>query len=131
MASSNSMQPLVSPAATERSIPTANITSVNRNKVTFKLRWPSGGLIGEFTEVSVERFVQDLEEGLVEGVIRCRSRNDADYDEPTIVGRYRLFWGSIEMEDGEWFSDHDMPDGAELTLVHDRRAHTSALPGAD
>ena len=131
MASSNSMQPLVSPAATERSIPTANITSVNRNKVTFKLRWPSGGLIGEFTAVSVERFVQDLEEGLVEGVIRCRSRNDADYDEPTIVGRYRLFWGSIEMEDGEWFSDHDMPDGAELTLVHDRRAHTSALPGAD
>ena len=125
------MQPLVSPAATERSIPTANITSVNRNKVTFKLMWPSGGLIGEFTEVSVERFVQDLEEGLVEGVIRCRSRNDADYDEPTIVGRYRLFWGSIEMEDGEWFSDHDMPDGAELTLVHDRRAHTGALPGSD
>ena len=131
MASSNSMQQLVLPAATERSVPTANITSVNRNKVTFKLRWPSGGLIGEFTAVSVERFVQDLEEGLVEGVIRCRSRNDADYDEPTIVGRYRLFWGSIEMEDGEWFSDHDMPDGAELTLVHDRRAHTGALPGSD
>ena len=123
MASSNSMQQLVLPAATERNV-------ANR-KVTFKLRWPSGGLIGEFTETGVERFVQDLEEGLVAGVVRRRSGDEADYDEPTIVGRYRLFWGIIEMQDGEWFSDHDMPDGAELTLVHDRPAHTGALPGPD
>ena len=106
-------------SATEHSVP-------RLHDVTFKLRWPSGALIGEFTASGVERFVQDLEEGLVAGVVRRRSGDEADYDEPTVDGHYRLLWGTIELQDGPHFCDYNMPDGAELTLVHDRRAHIGA-----
>ena len=75
----------------------------------FRLRWASGCLVGEFTACAVERFVQDLDEGLIPGV--------APRDEG--AGAYRLRWGANELLEGQWFTDYSMPDGAELTLVHD------------
>ena len=51
--------------------------------VKFTLMWPDGAVIGEFSGDSIEEFAEDLEDGLIPGVVPTRelimtSREDVD-----------------------------------------------------
>ena len=71
----------------------------------FTLRWPSGTVIGEFTESKVEKFRYKM----------CREILPKFKCEIDLA--YFLLWGTTVLQEAEWFDDFDMPDGAEVTLV--------------
>ena len=61
----------------------------------------------------MERFVQDMEEGLIPELPRARIREDG-----TWLERFHLVWNDIELRCGQKFSDYDLPPDAVLTVVH-------------
>ena len=73
--------------------------------VKFTLRWPSGTVIGEFTESKVEKFRYKM----------CREILPKFKCEIDLA--YFLLWGTTVLQEAEWSDDFDMPDGAEVTLV--------------
>ena len=63
--------------------------------------------------MSIARLLQDFDEGLIPHVPRAACTEDGVYTE-----HYRLFWGTVELLDGQWLGDYDnLPDSAVLTLV--------------
>ena len=79
------------------------------------MRAASGNVVYAHTgrDLSIERLLQDFDEGLIEGVPRAACAEDRVY-----IERYRLFWGTVELLEGQWLGDYEnLPDGAELTLV--------------
>ena len=98
--------PLTSTAQNERSA---------ARSYSFTARAASGNVVYAHTgrDLSIERLLQDFDEGLIEGVPRAACAEDRVYIEV-----YRLFWGTVELLEGQWLGDYEnLPDGAELTLV--------------
>ena len=84
-------------------------------RFTFTLCWPSGDVIHSFDEprdVNVERFVQNMEEGLIPNLPEARTDEDCRWRE-----RYHLVWNDIDLQDGQFFSDYHIPPDAVLTVV--------------
>ena len=86
------------------------------NRVWVRLRWVSGDRIefpwGPLCPVeTLERFVQDLDEGILPGVPALRDRPQR--------GRYELLWGHRLLEEGpdHWLKDIGIVNDTELTLV--------------
>ena len=82
--------------------------------LSFDLRWPSGTLIKhiETFDISVERFKQDMHEGLIEEIPRPTTDIGGIW-----VEFYDIVWGTQVLQDGQWLSDYDIPQGATLTLL--------------
>ena len=81
----------------------------------FTLCWPSGDVIRNFPlehDISVERFVQDMEEGLIAEIPRAKTREDG-----TWLESFHLLWNDIELREGQMFGDYGIPPDAVLTLV--------------
>ena len=79
------------------------------------MRAASGNVVYAHTgrDLSIERLLQDFDEGLIERVPRAACAEDRVY-----IEFYRLFWGTVELLEGQWLGDYEnLPDGAELTLV--------------
>ena len=91
---------------------------------TFDLRWPSGTLIKHFEEFdeSVERFTQDMDEGLIERVPRAATDLGGNWLES-----YNLVWGTRVLQDGQWLSYYDIPQGATLTVLRYATSHASEV----
>ena len=86
---------------------------------TFDLRWPSGTLIKHFEvfDLSVERFTQDMDEGLIAGMPRAATDIAGNWLES-----YYIAWGTQVLQDGQWLSDYDIPQGATLTVLRQTQA---------
>ncbi len=56
--------------------------------------------------------MQDFDEGLFEDVPRARTDESGRWLE-----HYVLHWGTLEIEDGQWLSDYNMPPNTILTLT--------------
>ena len=86
---------------------------------SFDLRWPSGTLIKhiEIFDISVERFKQDMDEGLIEGIPRATTDIGGNWLES-----YNIVWGTQVLQDGQWLSDYDIPLGATLTVLRETQA---------
>jgi hypothetical protein len=83
----------------------------------FDLRWLSGELIGRFEvapDGDVERFIQDMDEGLMESYGIPRSKTD---ESGGWLEMYELLWGNVKLECGQKFSDYAIPPDATLTVV--------------
>ena len=85
----------------------------------FDLRWPSGTLIKhiETFDISVERFKQDMDEGLIEGIPRATTDIGGIWLES-----YDIVWGTQVLQDGQWLSDYDIPLGATFTVLRETQA---------
>ena len=75
------------------------------------LRWPSGALVGTYFADSVERFCQDLDEGLIAGVPAVGEPGELENV------HYDLVWGTTILRAKPRFCEYDMPHNAEITLV--------------
>ena len=86
---------------------------------SFDLRWPSGTLIKhiEIFDISVERFKQDMDEGLIEGIPRATTDIGGNWLES-----HNIVWGTQVLQDGQWLSDYDIPLGATLTVLRETQA---------
>ena len=85
------------------------------NHLTFELRWLSGEFIGHFeipATTGIERFCQDMDEGLVAGINLLDTDPDGYRHQ-----HYTLVYGTTVLEDGQWFVDYDLPMGACITVV--------------
>ena len=85
------------------------------HRFTFTLCWPSGDVIHSFDEprdVNVERFVQNMEEGLIPNLPEARTDEDCRWRDS-----YHLVWNDIDLQDGQFFSDYHIPPDAVLTVV--------------
>ena len=82
--------------------------------LTFDLRWPSGTLIKRFEvfDLSVERFTQDMDEGLIAGTPRAATDIAGNWLES-----YNIAWDAQVLQDGQRLSDYDIPQGATLTVL--------------
>ena len=86
--------------------------------VKFTLMWPDSAVIGEFSGDSIEEFAEELEYGLIPGVVQQRDLI-VTYGEDYMIGSYYLLWGATELDRSRYFRgpEYRMPhDGAELTL---------------
>ena len=84
-----------------------------RGDFTFQLCWPSGECIQRFQnmpDLSIERFVQDMDEGLIQGLPRARP-------EGQWLESYSLVYRTDVMLDGKRLSDYDLEHEARLTVV--------------
>ena len=82
---------------------------------TFDLRWPSGACIRHYENVAdldVERFTQDMDEGLIDGIPRVKTDENGVWRE-----MYALLHGDVIMECGQKFSHYEIPHNATLTVV--------------
>ena len=73
-------------------------------EVTVTLRWPSGAVIGEFTEWDGIEYYMAHE-------------IDYSHDVPWPGLYYELYWGTTRLHEGKWFRNYGMEDGAEVTLL--------------
>ena len=83
---------------------------------TFDLRWPSGASIRRYendTDLDVERFTQDMDEGLIDGIPRAKK----DEDTGVWLEMYPLLHGTVMMECGRKLSEYAIPQSATLTVV--------------
>ena len=89
-------------------------TQTTRRLFTFDLRWPSGALIEHFEvfDLSVERLTQDMDEGLIAGLPRAATDVAGNWLES-----YHIAWGTQVLQDGQWLSDYDIPQGATITVL--------------
>ena len=86
-----------------------------RGDFTFQLCWSSGECIQRFqniADLSIERLVQDMDEGLIQGLPRARTTREGEWLES-----YRLVYGTNVMRDGRRLSDYDVQHDARLTVV--------------
>ena len=60
----------------------------------------------------VERFVQDMEECLIAEIPHAKTCEDGSW-----LKRFRLLWDDIELCEGQFFSDYEIPPDAVLTVV--------------
>ena len=60
----------------------------------------------------MEKLMQDFDEGLFEDVPRVRTDESGRWLE-----HYVLHWGTLEIVDGQWLSDYNMPPNTTLTLA--------------
>ena len=65
----------------------------------------------EFDE-AIERFTQDMDEGLIEGMPQAATDIGGNWLES-----YTIVWGTRVLQDGQWLSDYDIPQGATLTVL--------------
>ena len=82
---------------------------------SFTVRTVSGNVVYSYTgcDLSIERLLQDFDEGLIPNVPRAACTEDGVYTE-----HYRLFWGTVELLDGQRFGDYEnFPESAVLTVV--------------
>ena len=82
---------------------------------TFDLRWCSGDLIKRFEnepDLNVERFEQDMDEGLVDGIPRAKTHESGEWLE-----HYCICHGNAILECGKCLSDYDIPRNATLTVL--------------
>ena len=89
-------------------------TTKTTRLITFDLRWPSGTLIRHFEvfDLSVEQFKQSMDEGLIEEMPRAATGIAGNRLES-----YNIAWGTQMLQDGQWLSDYDIPQGATLTVL--------------
>ena len=66
---------------------------------------------------SVEQFKQDMHEGLIEGIPRATTDSEGNWLE-----FYDIVWATQVLQDGQWFSDYDIPLGATLTVLRETLA---------
>ena len=86
-----------------------------RGDFTFQLCWSSGECIQRFqniADLSIERLVQDMDEGLIQGLPRARTTREGEWLES-----YRLVYGTDVMKDGTVLSDYELQPGDCLTVV--------------
>ena len=84
----------------------------------FTLMWPDGAVIGEFSGDSIEKFAEELEYGLIPGVVQKRDLI-VTYGEDYMIGSYYLLWGATELDRSRSVTGPEYCmslDGAELTL---------------
>ena len=89
------------------------------------LYWLSGTLIGRFQvapEDDVERFIQDMDEGLMHehGIPAAKTTESGGWQES-----YQLWWGDTRLAEGKTFSAYQIPDDATINVIvvsHLRRA---------
>ena len=82
---------------------------------TFELRWPSGACIRRYeneADLDVERFLQHMDEGLIDGVPPAKTTIEGYWLEG-----YALLHGTVMIECGKKFSYYGIPHNAELTVV--------------
>jgi hypothetical protein len=82
---------------------------------TFELRWASGNLIKRFQNVpdlQVERFTQDMDEGLIEDLPKARTTCSGEWLE-----HYELVYNDQVLQCGQWFSDYAIPPNAIIIVV--------------
>ena len=87
--------------------------------VKFTLMWPGGAVIGKFFGDSIDGFVEELEDGLIQGVVPIHElimTNREDVDLISFASYYYLLWGTIELNESRTFLEYCMPEGAGLTL---------------
>ena len=63
-------------------------------------------------DLSIERLVQDMDEGLIQGLPRARTTPAGHWLES-----YSLVYRTDVMLDGKWLSDYDLEHEARLTVV--------------
>ena len=86
-----------------------------RGDFTFQLCWASGECIQRFqniADLSIERLVQDMDEGLIQGLPRARTTPEGQWLE-----YYSLVYRTDVMSDGTWLSDYNLEHEARLTIV--------------
>ena len=86
-----------------------------RGDFTFQLCWASGECIQRFqniADLSIERLVQDMDEGLIQGLPRARTTPEGQWLE-----YYSLVYRTDVMSDGTWLSDYNLEHEARLTVV--------------
>ena len=84
-------------------------------KLTFDLRWPSGACIRHYeneADLDVERFTQDMDEGLIDGIPPAETDEDGVWRE-----MYALLHDNVMMKCGQKFSHYAIPHNATLTVV--------------
>ena len=84
-------------------------------KLTFDLRWPSGACIRRYdneADLDVERFTQDMDEGLIDGIPPAETDEDGVWRE-----MYALLHDNVMMKCGQKFSHYAIPHNATLTVV--------------
>ena len=85
---------------------------------TFDLRWGvSGDLIKRYEnepDLDVERFVQDMDEGLIHGIPHAKTTEAGDWLEC-----YHVCLDKETLECGRRFSDYTIPRGATLTVIRE------------
>ena len=86
-----------------------------RQVYSLTARTVSGDVVYTYTgpDLSVERLLQDFDDGLIERAPPARVDGNGRWLE-----HYRLFCGAVELSGGQWLSDYEpWPDCAILTLV--------------
>ena len=79
-------------------------------KLTFDLRWPSGACIRHYeneADLDVERFTQDMDEGLIDGILPVETDEDGVWRE-----MHALLHDNVMMKCGQKFSHYRIPHNA-------------------
>lgn len=82
---------------------------------SFEVRWLSGEIAYRYEEkkdLCLERLMQDFDEGLIKDVPSAHIDENGRW-----LNHYRLYWGTVEMVEGQWLSDYNMPPNTTLTLA--------------
>ena len=82
---------------------------------SFEVRWFSGEIAYRYDgkkDLCLERLMQDFDEGLIKDVPSAHIDENGRW-----LTHYRLYWGTVEMVEGQRLSDYNMPPNTTLTLA--------------
>ena len=89
--------------------------TIDTHKHSFEVRRLSGEIADRYegkNDLSMEKLMQDFDEGFIEDVPRARTDESGRWLE-----HYVLHWGTLEIVDGQRLSDYNMPPSTILTLT--------------